>query len=164
MLALKGERLWNHCSNSSDPLDLAELAIDKPTLADPATVTDAEKEKILDWLAKDAQAKALVNRKISTVIANQLNENQTARTQWDILSECYSRNDILSQYELCARVHSEKLKDADDASRYLGIFEDARCRFIQMGITYSNDEAIFDLLQGLPDRVEWQIFKEFTMN
>ena len=33
-----------------------------------------------------------------------------------------------------------------------------------MGITYSNDESIFDLLQGLPDGVEWQIFKEFTMN
>ena len=33
-----------------------------------------------------------------------------------------------------------------------------------MGITYSNDEAIFDLLQGLLDGVEWQIFKEFMMN
>ena len=96
-LALKGERLWNHCSNGSDPLDLAELAIDKPTLVDPAAVTDAEKEKILNWLAKDAQAKALVDRKISTVVANQLNENQTTREQWDILSERYSRNDILSQ-------------------------------------------------------------------
>ena len=164
MLALKGEHLWNHCSNGSDPLDLTDFAIDKPTPVDPAAVTDTEKEKILDWLAKDAQAKALVDRKISTVVANQLNENQTACEQWDILSEHYLWNDILSQYKLRARVRSEKLKDTDDTSRYLGIFEDARRRFIQMGITYSNDEAIFDLLQGLPDGVEWQIFKEFTMN
>lgn len=33
-----------------------------------------------------------------------------------------------------------------------------------MGVNYSNNEAIFDLLQGLPDGIEWQIFKEFTMN
>ena len=33
-----------------------------------------------------------------------------------------------------------------------------------MGITCSNDDAIFDLLQGLPEGVEWQIFKEFTVN
>ena len=33
-----------------------------------------------------------------------------------------------------------------------------------MGITYSNNEAIFDLLQDLPDGIKWQIFKEFMMN
>ena len=33
-----------------------------------------------------------------------------------------------------------------------------------MGITYSNNEAIFDLLQGLPDGIKWQIFKKFMMN
>ena len=72
-LALKGERLWNHCSNGTDLIDLAELAIDKPTPAKPAAVTDKEKEKILDWLAKNAQAKALINRKVSSIVANQLN-------------------------------------------------------------------------------------------
>ena len=152
------------CSNGTDPINLAELAIDKPTPAKPAAVTDEEKEKILDWLAKNAQAKALIDRKFSSVVANQLNESQTVCEQWDILSECYSRNDLLSQYELCARICLEKLKDANDASRYLGVFEDTHRRFIQMGIIYSNDESIFDLLQGLPDGIEWQIFKEFTMN
>lgn len=33
-----------------------------------------------------------------------------------------------------------------------------------MGVNHSNNELIFDLLQGLPDSIEWQIFKEFTMN
>ena len=33
-----------------------------------------------------------------------------------------------------------------------------------MEITYSNDKAIFDLLQDLLDDVKWQIFKEFMMN
>jgi hypothetical protein len=55
-LALKGEHLWNHCSSGTDPTDFAELVSKKPTPADPAAVKDAEKEKILDWLAKDTQA------------------------------------------------------------------------------------------------------------
>ena len=33
-----------------------------------------------------------------------------------------------------------------------------------MGVNYSNNESIFNLLQGLPAGVEWEIFKEFTMN
>lgn len=49
-------------------------------------------------------------------------------------------------------------------SHYLGVFEDTHRCFIQMGVTYTNDEAIFDLLQGLSDVIKWQIFKEFTMN
>lgn len=162
-LALKGEHLWNHCSNSADLTDFAELTLDKPSLANLATITDAEKEKILDWLAKDLQAKALINRKISSVITTQLNEGQTTHEQWEILLEQYSRNDLLSQYELCTRVCLEKLKDADNAPWYLGVFEDARHCFIQMGVSYSNEEAIFYLLQGLPDGIEWQICKEFTM-
>ena len=70
----------------------------------------------------------------------------------------------MSQYELRSRICSEKLKDADDVARYLGVFKDTRCRFIQVGVSYSNDQLIFDLLQGLPEAIKWQIFKEFTMN
>ena len=33
-----------------------------------------------------------------------------------------------------------------------------------MGVSYITDESIFDLLQGLPDGIEWEIFHKFTMN
>lgn len=33
-----------------------------------------------------------------------------------------------------------------------------------MGITYTTKESIFNLLQGLPQGVEWDIFRELTMN
>ena len=46
-----------------DLTDFTELAIDKPTPANPAAVTAEEKEKILDWLAKNAQAKVLIDQK-----------------------------------------------------------------------------------------------------
>jgi len=154
-LALKGECLWNQCSNGTDPNNFAELASSQPVPADPTAVKTDKQEKILDWLAKDAQAKALVDRKVSAVVASQLSDSQTACQQWEILAQQFSRNNLMSQYELQARIRAEKLKDAEDAPHYLGVFEDVCRHFIQMGVTYSNDEAIFDLLQGLPDIIEW---------
>ncbi|KAI9463820.1 hypothetical protein HD554DRAFT_2282646, partial [Boletus coccyginus] len=159
---LSGAENYPQCGNN--PMDFAEYASTLPQSADPNVITTAEREKILDWLAKDAQAKALIDRKISTVIASQLSDSQSAREQWSILSQHYTHNNLMSQYELRSRFHLEKLKDADDAAHYLGVFEDAQCQFIQMGISYSNKESIFDLLQGLPEAIEWQIFREFTMN
>ncbi|KAN0086055.1 hypothetical protein V8E55_007189 [Tylopilus felleus] len=153
MLALKGEHLWNQCSNGTNPNDFTELALSQPIPADPTTIKTNEREKILDWLAKDAQAKGLIDRKVSIVVTSQLSNNQM-----------FSRNELLSQYELRTWIHMEKLKDAKDAPCYLGVFEGAHCRLIQMGVTYSNDETTFNLLQGLPDIIKWQIFKEFTMN
>ena len=164
MLALQGECLWSHCSDGTDQRDLSNLASSIPTPVNSSTITNAKRESILDWLAKDAQAKALIDRKISTTVAALLDVTHTAHEQWETLSSHYSCTDLLSQYQLRTRVCSEKLKDADDVTRYIGIFEDARQHFIQMGITYTTEESIFDLLQGLPQGVEWDIFRELTMN
>jgi len=163
-LALQGERLWSHCSKGTDPTDFAEFASKIPTPKDRNAITDAKREEILDWQAKDAQAKAFISRKMSVVIASLLSRTQTARQQWNILAQHYSRIDLLSQYELRSRVRSEKLKDEDDATRYIGVFEDARRRFLHMGVTYTVEESIFDLLQGLPEGVDWEIFREFMLN
>lgn len=70
----------------------------------------------------------------------------------------------MSQYELRKRIHIEKLKDAEDITCYIGVFKDARRHFTQMGVTYTGEESIFDLLQGLPQVVEWEIFHKLTMN
>ena len=163
-LTLQGECLWSHCSSGNDPQNFTDFASHIPKPADPATIKESEKEKILDWLAKDVQAKALIDRKISIVVVSLLNEQQTAREQWDVLANHYGHTDILSQYQLRAHVRLEKLKDAEDASHYVGVFEDARHRFLQMGVSYTTDESVFDLLQGLPDGIEWEIFRKFTMN
>lgn len=163
-LALQGECLWPHCSNGSDPTNFINYASTIPQPADPKAITNDELERILDWLAKDAQMKALIDCKVSTVVTNLLSELQTARQQWELLAQHYSCNDILSQYELRIRVRSKKLKDAEDATHYVGVFEDTRRRFLQMGVKYTMEESIFDILQGLPDGVEWQIFRELTLN
>ncbi|KAF8548226.1 hypothetical protein OG21DRAFT_1516525, partial [Imleria badia] len=153
-LALQGEQLWSHCSSGRDPQDFADYASHIPKPADPAAVTDAEREQILDWLAKDAQAKGLIDRKISTTVASLLNEMQTTRGQWDALASHYA----------CINILSEKLKDTEDVSHYIGVFKDARHRILQMEVSYTTEEFIFNLLQGLPDRVEWEIFHELTLS
>jgi hypothetical protein len=164
VLALRGERLWNYCSSGTDPSNFFEYAMAMPVPADASTVTDAEKEKIFDWIAKDAQAKVIINRKISPVIASQLDRSWNARQQWDLLALRYSRSDsdVLSIYELRRTIRSEKLKGAEDISRYVSVFEDARRRFLQMGDFYPDLHAIFDLLEGLPSGVEWEVYRVMT--
>ena len=104
-------------------MDFAEYALTPLQPADPKAITSTEQEKILDWLAIDAQDE-----------------------QWTTLSQRYAHNDLMSQYKLQSQIHSEKLKDANNVAWYLGVFKDALCWFIQMGIAYSNNEGIFDLL------------------
>ena len=151
ILALRGEHLWSYCSNGSDPMNYANFATPMPIPADPKAIKDLEREGILDWLAKDTQAKVLIDRKISSVVASLLDETQSACQQWELLAQFYSHTNILSQYELCIQVCLEKLKDVDDATQYISVFEDACRRFIQMGITYTTEESVFDLIHGLPD-------------
>ncbi|KAG2747159.1 hypothetical protein P692DRAFT_20695832, partial [Suillus brevipes Sb2] len=122
-LALQGEGLWNHCSTGTDPNDFADFASDMPKAAVAATPTDAEKKAMIEWIKEDAQAKGIICRRISPVVQSLLGESLTARQQWDILSKHFGRLNMTSQFELRDQLFNEKLKDADDASRYIGVFE-----------------------------------------
>lgn len=54
----------------ADPIDFANEAFTQPTPIDPTAVTDAEREEILDWLAKDARVKLRIDQTISQIIAH----------------------------------------------------------------------------------------------
>ncbi|KAG2739441.1 hypothetical protein P692DRAFT_20647796, partial [Suillus brevipes Sb2] len=84
-----------------------------------------------------------------------LDEALTARQQWKTLAEHFGRLDVTSQFELREQLFNEKLKDVDDASRYIGVFKSGRQRFAEMGVTVTEDEAIFLLLHGLPKTTDW---------
>ncbi|KAG2348102.1 hypothetical protein BDR05DRAFT_996390 [Suillus weaverae] len=92
-----------------------------------------------------------------------LNEASTTRQQWDILAMHFGHLDMSSQFELQAQLFAEKLKDADDISHYISIFEHARQCFAKMAIMFTDGEAVFLLLQGLLQTPEWIIFKRMTM-
>jgi hypothetical protein len=94
-----------------------------------------------------------------------LDEALTARQQpeWESLAKHFGRLDVTSQFELREQLFNEKLKDADDASRYIGVFENGCRRFAEMGVTVTKDEAIFLLLHGLPKTTDWLVYKRLTI-
>lgn len=98
---------------------------------------------MIDWIKEDVQAKGIICRKLSAVVQGLLNEAWTAREQWTTLATHYAHLDVTSQFELRAQLFGEKLKDADDSSRYISTFENARCRFAEMAVTVTEDEMVF---------------------
>jgi len=162
-LALAGEGLWNHCSNGTDVNDVAEYASDMPTPATAGKPDAAELVLMKNWVKEDAQAKAIIGRRLSPIVQNMLGEKLTARQQWEMLLKRFARLDVTSQFELRTQLFSEKLKDPDDASRYLGVFENGRRRFAEMGVTFTDEESIWMLLNGLPETPQWVIFRSLTI-
>ncbi|KAG2029833.1 hypothetical protein BDR03DRAFT_1017879 [Suillus americanus] len=77
-LALAGEGLWNHCSNGTDPSDVTEMASVMPTAATARQPTSAELTSMKDWVKEDAQAKAIIGRRLSPIVQNMLSEKLTA--------------------------------------------------------------------------------------
>lgn len=163
-LALQGDGLWNHCSIGTDPNNYAELASVMPSPAIAGSPTDVEKQSMITWIKEDAQAKGIICRKLSAIIQGLLSENWTAREQWNTLATHFGRLDVTSQFKLRAQLFAEKLKDPDDAPRYISTFENARRRFAEMAVVVTKDEMVFLLLHGLPLSPEWLIFKCMTMN
>lgn len=87
--ALQGEGLWPHCSLAWQILWTLQTKL-------PPLPIDAEKEELLDWLAKDARVKLRIDQTISRTIAHLLGRSQTARQNWELLSQYCSRNDTLA--------------------------------------------------------------------
>lgn len=155
-LALQGEGLWNHCSTGIDPFDFANYASAMPAPVSASAPTATEKKEMIDWIKEDAQAKGIIGRRLSPVVQTLLDEALTARQQWKTLAEHFGRLDVTSQFELREQLFNEKLKDVDDASRYIGVFKSGRQRFAEMGVTVTEDEAIF-LLHRTVQHTEYSL-------
>ncbi|KIK49405.1 hypothetical protein CY34DRAFT_33781, partial [Suillus luteus UH-Slu-Lm8-n1] len=152
-LALAGEGLWNHCSSGTDPLDIAEYASSMPKPAIAGQPTADELKLMKEWII-GTRHKSDLSRKITDYINMYLDTKQ-----WDMLLKRFARLDVTLQYELCSQLFTERLKDTEDAARYLGVFENGRRCFAEMRITFMDEEAIFMLLNGLPDTPQWVVFR-----
>ncbi|KAG2060197.1 hypothetical protein BDR06DRAFT_852490, partial [Suillus hirtellus] len=146
-----------------DPNDIAEYASSMPIPATAGKPTADELKLMKEWIKEDAQTKAIIGRKLSPIVQNILDEGLSARDQWEMLAKRFARLDVTSQYELRSQLFTERLKDAEDAPRYLGVFENGRRRFAEMRITFTDEEAIFMLLNGLPDTPQWVVFRSLTI-
>ncbi|KAG2030116.1 hypothetical protein BDR03DRAFT_1017499 [Suillus americanus] len=78
-----------------------------PTAAMARQPTSAELTSMKDWVKEDAQAKAIISRRLSPIVQNMLSK----------------KLDVTSQFKLHDQLFSGQLKDADDASWYISVFE-----------------------------------------
>jgi gag-polypeptide of LTR copia-type len=161
VLALGQEGVYNHVSKGTDPLDLEEFASAKPVPVDPNALTTNEKKQILDWIKEDAIAKDILCRHLLPSILRLIPQkcSTTACKAWKILHSHYAHDDLASKHAVCERILSLQMSGEKDTKCYLGEHDVLHRDLIQMGANYTDDEAIFSLLKGLPHTGTWPAFK-----
>ena len=161
VLTLGREGAYNHVSDGLDPTDFAEFASVLPTPADVAAPTAAEHTLILEWLKEDAVAKDIICHRLFPAVQRLIPQEHsvTACDAWSLLHSHFNHVDLGSQHLIREKILSLQMADAADAERYLGEHDALWRDLIRMGVAYSNSEAIFNLLKGLPRTGTWPAFK-----
>ena len=161
VLALGCEGVYNHVSNDSDPTDFAKFASVLPVPANVAAPTRAECTLILGWLKDNAVAKDIICCRLSPAVQRLIPQEHlvTAHDSWRLLHSHFNHVDLGSQHLVWDKILSLQMVDATDAERYLGEHDALRRKLIHMGVAYSDSEAIFNLLKGLPCTGTWPAFK-----
>ena len=155
------EDLWCHVSTSTDSRDVLGVASHLPVAAVPGCPTNDETKAIRSWLVDDLKAKAIITRRLSTSVQQFISDDHTvsARKAWTMLADHYSRTDVGSQYLVRKTLGSLQMKDTADVANYIGRHTTLRERLLRMGGTYSDDDAIYQLLRGLPNTGPWSQFE-----
>ncbi|KIN92896.1 hypothetical protein M404DRAFT_36621 [Pisolithus tinctorius Marx 270] len=166
LLALDCEGAYSHVSDGTDPLDPIEFASVKLKPAKPAKLTDDEQKVIVDWSKADAVAKDVLCQHLSLAVLRLIPQERptTARDVWIALHDNFDHVDVGSQHLVWARILHMHMKDASDAACYLSEHSAARCDLIHMGVSYSDEEAIFHLIEGLPETGTWLSFRLFLQS
>ena len=161
ILPLGHEGVYNHVSDGTDPTDFTELASHLPTPADPDAPTSGELKLIQDWLKDDAIAKDIICHQLSPAILQLVPQEQssTAHDAQQLLHSHLNHIDLGSQYLVWEKILGLQMKDAKDAQHYLGEHDSLHWELIRMQVTYTDSEAIFNLLKGLPRTGTWPAFK-----
>lgn len=159
--ALGIEDQWCHVTDTVDPDDVLGCASFKPIPADPCLPTAAESKAIREWLINDLKAKSIITRHLSMTVQQLISTHHsvTARDAWSILSSHFRRVDMGSQHVVRQSLYALQMKDAADASNYVGQHCVLRERLLRMGVVYTDAEAVFQLLHGLPKTGTWPQFK-----
>ncbi|KAF8834253.1 hypothetical protein BDN67DRAFT_873572, partial [Paxillus ammoniavirescens] len=160
ILTLTGSENYHACTGTdpSDPLDFASI---KPLPTVITQPTEAETLAIRKWLVDNIKTKGFIHRFLSTPI-RQIVPNDLAtmaRAIWDIIGQHYGRKDLSTQFIIRKQLAALHMKDASDVSRYVGEHFSLRCRLLEMGANFSEEESVFQLLTGLPQTSEWRMFK-----
>lgn len=159
-LVLTNNDLWCHVTENAGPGKILGAASVLPVAATPATPTDAEKAAIRAWLINNSKAKTIILCKLALSIHLLIpcNTSVTAHEAWKILQDHFHCNNVSSQFVICRWIQILRMKDAHNASNYVGQHISCHDRLIGMGATYSDKEAVFNLLSGLSTSSALQLF------
>ncbi|KAG6327874.1 hypothetical protein ID866_11215 [Astraeus odoratus] len=143
------EVVYNHVSEDSDPLDLAEFASALPSPVDASNPNAEERKLTLEWLKEDVVAKDILCRCLSLSVLHLIPQewSSTACDTW------------ATQHAVHEKLLSLQMAGEKDAECYLGEHDALQHNLICMGTTYTDEEAIFNLLKGLPCTRTWPAFK-----
>jgi hypothetical protein len=160
---LQAEGLWAHAAGvRDDPLSpWAASYAPQITANSNATAMKTFRE----WWHNDAKAQDVIERRLSPIIMNLLphDDNVTLCTTWEFLEHTYDKVDIATQHMLHNCVTLLCLKDSSDVDRYLGEYNKACQCFRAMGATYSEHDAMHQIISGLPCTGSWENFKQLLL-
>jgi hypothetical protein len=159
--ALGIEDIWCHVTDTIDPEDVLGSASFKPVPADPLLPTAAETTAIREWLINNLKAKAIITHHLSISIQPLISTSHkvSARDAWKTLEDHFGRTDMGSQHVIRQNLYALQMKDAADASNYVGQHSVLQEWLLRMGAVYTDAEAVFQLLCGLPHSGSWPQFK-----
>ncbi|KIK36396.1 hypothetical protein CY34DRAFT_94470 [Suillus luteus UH-Slu-Lm8-n1] len=120
--ALGVEDLWCHVADTVDPDDVLGSASFKPIPAAKTSPTADESKAIRLWLINDLKAKAIITRRLSVTVQQLISTHHsvTARDAWTTLATHFGRIDMGSQHVVRQSLYALQMKDAADASNYVG--------------------------------------------
>ena len=96
---LQGEGFWGHVEGDVNPF--APFPVDAQPAAPTAASTADELTAFRTWWITDSKARTIIERRITPVTLSLLpGVSVTARSVWDQLKTLYSRQDVMSQFEL----------------------------------------------------------------
>ncbi|KAF9473850.1 hypothetical protein BDN70DRAFT_766872, partial [Pholiota conissans] len=155
---LQGEGFWGYVDGSDDILaPFRKIPMPIATAASSASLLN----KYAEWWRKDAQAKDIIERRISPIVSTIIpcTNTTTARDVWTTLTTLYGRVDVTAQFDLRTHITKVKLKDHYHFDEYIGEFKTARSRFIAMGVSFTESDIVHLLIHNLPSTSTWPTFK-----
>jgi hypothetical protein len=162
--SLLGEDLWTYITEGKDIMDLVSYGIVKPqitTLSGPDEIAAAR-----TFMVNDAKANSVIRRRLSPLISASIPTScdDSARDTWNHLKSAYGKTDINVQFALRSQLLSLRMWDSSDTDRYVSEFNIARERLVATGATYSDEEAVHQIMLGIPDTGTWGVFKQVTLS
>jgi hypothetical protein len=157
-LTLLGEDLWKYVSSEKDKKNRLKLGIYAPELS--TKPTSEEIEALDKFNSASVSAAAVILRKLSPTVLMLVPRSieQDPRAVWAHICTQYNYTDINAQFAILNHLERARLKDANDAQRYLAEFSSGFERLTNAGMTTTENQRIHLIMKGLPTVGQWGMF------